>query len=374
MISRQLLSTFPRLFLAMSVMSGVASADALDDLLAPSTDAASLVDPKATASWNTIVDALLKNELARVGELGNVFLDSDITPSPYQLLGVKVMIGLADAENPTVSDDAALTIESEGLASERAKIIAKYARLQETVKVANDRINKLTNHRTNAVQEGTAAYMECVRCDEIINQANAEIDAMKPSIEGHKRKEDDAKLRQRTRLKSDAIQLLDMLTEADEIEAAFGITNVYLRVVGSDLDVAKKQQDVIRMQGVQQKAIKIASVIEAQQKGLVGERKFWAACEAAKQGFSKVQLQSDDEVLTRMVGRRLASDTLAIDAAISKAESEAAAIRKLAKTDALKASVTLDKFRVSYPDCPHTDTLAIEIAGERSAQLKKRNG
>jgi hypothetical protein len=372
MIFRKAASTFSQLFILTSFMNSALLADELDDLLKPSTDAASLVDGSATDSWNAVVDSFRKNELKKASELGQAFLESNFSPSPYQLLGVKVMVGLADAENPTVSNDAALTIESEGLAAERNEIAAKYARLQEAAKAANDRINKLTNHRTNAVQAGTAAYEECMRCDAILNQANAEIDAMKPSIDEYKRKADDAKLRQRTRLKSDTIQLLDMLTEADEIEAAFAVTNVYLRVVGSDLDVAKKQQNVIRMQAVQQKAIKIASVIESQQKSLVGEKKYWSARESGKQGLSKVQQQADDEVLARMVTRRLGSDSLAINATISKAESEAAAIRKLAKTDAIKASLTLGKFRSSYPDCPSIDALAIEIAGDRSAELKKK--
>lgn len=353
-------------------MNSAVLADELDDLLKPSTDAASLVDGSATDSWNAVVDLFRKNELKKASELGQAFLESNFSPSPYQLLGVKVMVGLADAENPTVSQDAALTIESEGLAAERNEIVSKYAQLQETAKVANDRINKLTNHRTNAVQAGTAAYQECMRCDAILNQANAEIDAMKPSIDEYKRKADDAKLRQRTRLKSDTIQLLDMLTEADEVEAAFAVTNVYLRVVGSDLDVAKKQQNVISMQAVHQKANKIASVIESQQKDLVAEKKYWSARETGNQSLSKVQQQANDEVLSRMVTKRLGIDSLSINATISKAESEAAAIRKLAKTDAIKASVTLGKFRSSYPDCPSIDTLAIEIAGDRSAELKKK--
>lgn len=371
MTARKLTSVFPSLLISMCVLNGAALADELDDLLKPSTDATSLVDGSATDSWNVIVDAFRKNELQKASELGQAFLERNFSPSPYQLLGVKVMVGLADAENPTVSKDAALTIESEALAAEREKITKKYARLLETVKDANDRINKLTNHRTNAVQEGTAAYHECMRCDAIINQANAEIEAMQPSIDQFKRKADDAKLRQRTRLKSDTLQLLDMLTEADEIEAAFAVTNVYLRVVGSDLDVAKKQQTVISMQTVQQKAHKIAGVIETQQKSFVGEKKYWAAREAGKQGVLKVLQQADDELLARMVTRRIGSDVHAINATISKSESEAEAIRKLAKTDALKASVTLDKFRGSYPDCPDTDALAIEIDGYRSAELKK---
>lgn len=370
MISRQLMSTLSPLVLLMSVMHGTVLADELDDLLAPSTDAAGLVDGSATDSWNVIVDAFRKNELKKASELGRAFLESNFSPSPYQLLGVKVMVGLADAENPMVSQDAALTIESEGLAVERGRIVAKYNQLQQTAKDANARINKLTNNRKTAVQAGTAAYQECMRCDEILNQANAEIDAMQPSIDEFKRKADDAKLRQRTRLKSDTIQLLDMLTEADEIEAAFAVANVYLRVVGSDLDVARKQQTVITMQAVQQKANKIAGVIEGQQKSLVAEKKYWSARETGKQSVAKVQQQANDEVLARMVTRRLEIDTHLVNATISKAESEAAAIRKLAKTDALKASVILDKFRSSYPDCPDTDALAIEIGGYRSGEMK----
>ena len=42
--------------------------------------------------------------------------------------------------------------------------------------------------RTLPVQAGTAAYRECLRCDAIIRQANAQLAALKPRIEENKRK------------------------------------------------------------------------------------------------------------------------------------------------------------------------------------------
>ncbi len=42
--------------------------------------------------------------------------------------------------------------------------------------------------RTLPVQAGTAAYRECLRCDAIIQQANAQLAALKPRIEENKGK------------------------------------------------------------------------------------------------------------------------------------------------------------------------------------------
>lgn len=353
------------------LLPNVTSADELEDLLKPSTDPASLVDISATTAWDRVVGAFGKNDLKKAREQGQAFLDGNFRPSPYQLLGVKVMMGLADAEHPVATHDATLTAEQGNVASERNQLTAKYAQLQENVRVANAQINKLTNNRKQAVQAGTAAYQECMRCDAIIMQATAGIEAMKPAIESNKRKSAAVNLRANDKLKADTLQLLDMLTQAGEVDAAFAITSVYIRVVGSDLEIAKKQQDVVRLQITQQKAKKIVEVIEGKQKALVMEKLFWGAETIGRQSLSKVQ-QSNDPDLTKLVASSLDLDLLAVRATIVKADSEAASIALLSKSDSRKAETKLQAFRSTYPDYPAVENLAMAVGGDRSHEVKDK--
>lgn len=354
----------------MSLTLGSALADELDNLLNPAEDTATLVDQSATKAWNEVVAAFRKNDLTKASELGQAFLDGDFRPTPYQLLGVKVMMGLANAATPSATPDATLTAEEDKLMAERNELTTKYGRLKKIVTVGEATINKLTNNRKQAVQVGTAAYRECMRCSAEITQATAEMAAMKPDIDEMKRKTADLKSLQNSKLKADTLQLLDMLTQAGEVEAAFAVTNVYIRVIGSDLEIAKKQQDVVRLQAVEQKASKIVDVILSQQKPLVSEKKYWAARAIGQRSHSKVQQQSNDVDLTRMVTSKLALDPLSINATIAKAESEAGAVSKLSKVDSRKAALALRQFRNTYPDYPNYGALGMEIAGDRSGEMK----
>ncbi len=96
---------------------------------------------------------------------------------------------LANAEKPTVTRDVGLS--------------------------AGARINKLTNNRTPGVQAGTQAYRECARAAQEMEQARLAMEAMKPEIEANKLKDG---------LKKGTLKLLDILTEAGEIKAAFAVT------------------------------------------------------------------------------------------------------------------------------------------------------
>ena len=80
-----------------------------------------------------------------------------------------------------------------------------------------------------------------------------------------------------------------MLIEANEIEAAFAISNVYIRVAGSDLDIAKKQQDVIRLREDQRTADKIVSAIESQIEPLTAEGKGEEAKSTLKMLTAKIE-------------------------------------------------------------------------------------
>lgn len=365
----QLKSLLLCLALPATLMTGILSADDLDDLLKPAGSDVKLVDDSATEAWTGVVDAFRRNDLARAKELGEAFLKGNYKSSPYQLLGVQVMMDLANAENPTVTRDVGLTVEMKRLMSERDALRAKYANLQRLIQGAEARINKLTNNRTQGVQAGTQAHRECQRAALEIQQASAEMEAMKPEIEANKVKVGNVEVGANQNLKSDTLKLLDMLTESGEIEAAFAIANVFIRVAGSDLDIAKKQQDVIRLRELQTKAGSIAKVIEDKQKTLVDQKQYWEALSVGEQSLSKVS-QAGDKDLARLVTAKLSLDPLAIKRTITKAESESKALRELARVDALKAKSILKEFRSKYPDFPEMETLTIAVEGERSGEMK----
>ena len=352
-------------------MLGDLSADELDELLAPSGADVKLVDDSAIKAWTDVVDAFRRNDLSKAKKLGAVFLEGDYKTSPYQLLGVQVMMDLANAENPAVTRDVGLSGEMKRLMSEREALRAKYANLQSVAQDAEARINKLTNNRTQPVQTGTAAYRECARAAQQIEQVSTEMAAMKPEIEANKVQVGKVEVGSNNNLKNDTMKLLGMLTEAGEIEAAFAIANVYTRVAGSDLDIAKKQQDVIRLRELQTKAGSIAKVIEDKQKVLIDQKRYWEAQSVGEQSLSKVS-QAGDKDLARMVTAKLSLDTLAIKLTISKAESESKALRRLAQLDALKAKSMLKDFRGKYSDFPEMETLSIAVEGERSGEMKEK--
>jgi hypothetical protein len=174
------------------------------------------------------------------------------------------MLGLANADNPTVSKNAAHDAELKRLMDERDQLRARYASLQALINKENAVINRHTRNRTQPVQAGTQAYRECAASAAVIDQANAAMAEMQPNIDANKLKVSQHEVGTTANLKNDTMRLLDMLIEASEIEAAFAITNVYVRVAGSDLDIAKKQQDVIRLREDQQTADKIVATIAAE--------------------------------------------------------------------------------------------------------------
>jgi hypothetical protein len=355
--------------LPATFMTGVLFADDLDDLLTPADVGVKLVDDSATEAWTGVVDAFRRNDLAKAKVLGAAFLAGDHKTSPYQLLGVQVMLDLANAENPTVTRDVGLSAEMKRLMSERNALRTKHANLQRVVQDAEARINRFTNNRTQAVQVGTASYRECARAAQEIQQAGSAMEAMKSEIETNKEKVGKVEVGANQNLKNDTMKLLDMLTEAGEIEAAFAIANVYTRVSGSDLDIAKKQQDVIRLRELQTKATSIAKVIEGKQKALIDQKRYWEAVSMGEQSLSKVS-QAGDKDLARLVTAKLSIDPLSIKRTTTKAMSESNALRDLARVDALKSKSMLKDFRSKYPDFPDLDTLSIAVEGERSGEMK----
>ncbi len=298
------------------MMTGVMYADDLDDLLAPTKSGAGLVDDSAIEAWNGVVDAFRRNDLVKARELGAAFLDAKHKTSPYQLLGVQVMMDLANVDNPTVTRDVGLTSEMKRLMSERDALRTKYANLQRMVQDADARINKLTNNRKQGVQPGTAAYRECARAAQEIQAASAEMAAMQSAIEANKVKVDKVEVGANENLKNDTLKLLDMLIEADEIEAAFAITNVFTRVAGNDLAVAKKQQDVIRLQEDQRKAARIVTIVTTEIDPLITAGKGEEAQTRLETMIVKVEASDQSDSVKKMVVAKLKA--LAVQVASAK--------------------------------------------------------
>jgi hypothetical protein len=291
----------------ITLLTSRISADSLDDLLAPAVNSEKLLDESATEGWAEVVEAFRRNDLAKAKDLGAAFLASDHKTNPYQLLGVRVMMDLANAENPTVNRDVGLSVEMKLLMAERDELRAKHVNLQRVIQDAEATINKLTRNRTQPVQAGTVAYRECARCAEIIGIASKEIEALKPDIEANKVKVGKIEIGANENLKSDTLKLLDMLIEANEIEAAFAITNVYIRVVGSDLDIAKKQQDVVRLQEDLKVATKIVAAIVAEVEPLAATGKGGEAELRLQELMAKVEASGQSDSVKRIAASQLKS-------------------------------------------------------------------
>ena len=343
-----------------------ASAEGLDDLLKPTAPTAALVDDSATESWNGVVDAFRRNDLVKARELGAAFLDANHKTSPYQVLGVRVMIDLANAENPAVTRDVALTGEMKRLMAERDSLRAKYVNLQRVVHNAEALINKLTSNRTVAVQSGTAAYRECARAAQEIAQANAEMEAMKPAIDANKEKVGKVEVGANENLKSDTLKLLDMLIEADEIEAAFAITNVFTRVAGSDLDVAKKQQDVIHLREDREKADKIVSAITGEIDPLVAAGKGEEAQSRLEMLVTKVETSGQSESVKKLATTELKALGLKVVAA-RKAEQRKADAEATAKREEEERAAMAEQRADREADMARADKAA--AAGEINDRL-----
>lgn len=378
---RRVLSGSPTsIFLRACLASGMlwvspyCLADALDELLQPAkgSGAWNLEDQKTTIAWKGVVNAFRKNDLKTASELGNQFLAGSYQPTPYQLLGVRVMVGLASGGSQTLSNDPVVVSEVAKVMEERVKLTAEFARHTDDVREADARINQLTQNRRQAVQQGTAAYRECVLCDGRINTAKAALAKLQGPIEANKARLAQLQLKDGQSLKADILQLLDMLTIAGEVEAGFAIANVYLRTTRNDLEVARKQQDFLRLQGVAEQASKIVAVVQDQQRELVVARRYWAAASVAEKALGRVRLQGRDADLLRMVSDGLAADMFGINMETAKAARQISAIKSLAQVDARKAFRAFHAFTASYPDHPDLETLKVEFLGERSGEMKAK--
>jgi hypothetical protein len=351
------------LLLLAACGSNCCEASSLEELLGPSSKKVELSSVKANEAWRGVVEAFQKNDMAKATELGKAFLTGDFKPSAYQLLGVKVMMGLAGGGDGTqVFENPQDAAEKKKLEEERAVITKRYQELNAVHAQADARINELTLNRRRPVQQGSPNHLECLQCAKTMDTALAELEVMKPKIEENKRKTAELASKATTSLKPQTLQLLDMLIEANEIEAAAAIGNTYVRAMGNDLEVAKKQQDVVRLQEVADKATKAVAILLAEVGALVEKKMYWEARDKTQVFLGKVEQMSTDADLLRMVRAKVALDPLGVERNIRAGEESVRLIQAQADVNFTRAFEEFENLRVSFPDHPQRLELDLYIA------------
>ncbi len=188
------------------------------------------------------------------------------------------------------------------------------------------------------------------------------METMKVPIEQNKQRMAEIAGKADSGLKPQTLELLDMLIEADEIEAAFAIANTYIRQIGNDFDVAKKQQDVVRLQELADKASKIVAILQAEIGELVTKKFYWEAKEKTSQFVGKVEQMNNDKNLHRMVRARIALDTLGVEKQIKAGDESYRLIKGLSESDFTRAFTEFENFKENYPDYPGRQELDLWIA------------
>lgn len=329
-------------------------------------------DKQADEAWKQVVEAFHKNDMAKASELGQAFLVGNLKPSAYQLLGVKVMLGLAaDTPEETVFGSHEDQQKKKKLEEERTNITRRYQELTNIYRDADARINQLTLNRTRPVQQGSSNHLECMRCLNIMEETKAELDKMNKPIEANKKAMAALTNKAEASLKPQTLELLDMLLEAHEVEAAFAIANTYIRKVGNDFDVAKKQQEVVRVQEISEKATKVLTLLQAEIDGPLQKKRYWEAQAKASQFSAKVAQLNNEADFLKMVRGKIQVVMLPVTAKIEEAGKANALIKEHASEDFADAHQKFEKFVTEYPDSPECLELELFIATAKTKSVDK---
>lgn len=347
-----------------SISPSAAQADELDDLLSPDRDEIIADDASAQAAWEDVVDTFRKNDFETAISKGRAFLDGEHTATPYQILGVQTMIALAGgARTSTAGLDPEMDRQIKELETKRDELVEEAKGYQRVIRDANALINRLTQNRTRPVQQGSYNHQQCVMAAQKIEAASAAVKKLEAEHDQVVARINSLGSDSQTNLKGDVIKLLSMLKEAGEIPAAFAITNVYLRKIGPDLDVAKFQQDFVRLQKVHDKAEQVVGLLREKVTPLLKTRHYWAASREQESFVARVREKSTDPDLNDMVRRLIAGDPFDLEAHMAAAEEQAEAIKTLAGIEATTARTRLEKLKSDFPDYPGLALIDMEIAG-----------
>jgi hypothetical protein len=318
------------------------SADPLEDLLRPERPATEISSVTADQAWKQIVTAFSTNEMTAAVEQGNKFLADNVKASALQVLGVKVMISLAGGAMPgTTFEDKQSQDELKKLEVEREGITKRYNELREVVRENDATINRITVNRTRPVQEGTTNHLACLECSRKIHAAETELATLSGPIKANKQAMADLQKKANTQLKPMTLQLLDGLIQAEEIDAAVAIASTYVRVIGNDLDIATKQQDIVRLQKMDAKAKQIIVLLKSELEPLIARKLYWEASGKAAQFLKKVESLGEDADLVRMVRTRADLDPADLDRHLVAGERSFGFLRIQASLDPEKAASVL---------------------------------
>lgn len=202
-----------------------------------------------------------------------------------------------------------------------------------------------------------------------MEETKAELDKMNEPIEANKKAMAALTKKADASLKPQTLELLDMLLEAHEVEAAFAIANTYIRKIGNDFDVAKKQQEVVRVREISEKATKVLALLQAEIDGPLQQKRYWEAQAKAAQFSAKVGQLSDEADFLKVVRKKIDVAMLPVTAKIEEAGKTSALIKTHAEVDFADAYQKFELFAAEYPDSPDRLELELFIAGAKTKSV-----
>lgn len=349
-------------------------ADDLDDLLNPSKNKLVENDQSVQLAWEGVVNAFRASDFEKANARGQAFLSASHQATPYQVLGVQMMISLAGGESiarATLDKDAEGGVRS--LEAERQEIYNSAKAHRRTIKSSKELIDRLSNNGTRAIQRGSHNHQQALIAQQRMIASQEAIVKLEARYKELGALLGDTIAGADDKMKTDVLKLLQMLKDSNEVPAAFAICNVYLRKIGPDLDVAKFQQDFVRLQKLHDRAVKIVALIRDKQQPYVSKLEYWGAKRIANDLLVKVHSQSSDKELSGMVKKLMAADPLSIQLKISEGQAEAASLSKLAGVDSEAAKPQFKVFRGKYPDYPRLTALEHQLIGEHSTAKKNES-
>ncbi len=339
-------------------------AQTLEDLLKPKVSAASLSSESTNQAWKKVVDAFRANDMTKALEEGQHFLSGNYKPSAMQLLGVRVMMGLAGEGNTFESREDQDAYKK--LQEERVSITKQYNELLQVIRENDSIIVQITANRTRPVQQGSSNYFTCMEAGRKIDVANVQLAALKEPIETNKKRMAAIQAKSNKALKPMTIRLLDSLIEGGEIEAAAAIANTYIRSAGNDIDVALKQQDIELLQQAAEKADQVIVLLKAEIEPLMARKCYWEASQKEANFLERVKSMSNDKHLARMVQVKAELDPVGLHWHLARGQHLLGVIKAQASLDLAAAQKELAGFRQDYPDHPELQLLESSIASAKT--------
>jgi hypothetical protein len=353
----------------LCLFASTSFAQTLEELLVKEQRSIELSTREADEQWRRVVEAFRVNDMTKAQEEGGKFLTGAFKASAFQVLGTKVMVALAGGAAPgTTFEDKGDQDAYNRLSAERETIKKRFLELSEVIRLNDAKINEITLNRSRPVQQGSSNYFACVECDKQIATARRAQAAWAEPIEKNKKEMAALLAKSNSALKPMTMQLFDLLLGAGEIEAAAAIANTYLRVIGNDLDIAVKQQDIARLQEVAKKAVKVMDLLVSEVRPLIDGKTYWQANEHIRNFIAKVESMSADKELVQIVRTRVSVDDTftALRRNVDMGERHHDLIVSQADLDPTIAQQEYAAFKTKYPDHPRLRELELHVSSVKA--------